>query len=76
MFLEIAHFIFQKERKSFKVKTLVGPHICLHANLTQDHQQLNSAFISRYIIGAVKKQLGTTPTGIIEIIKEKFNYNI
>ena len=60
----------------FEITRLEGEHSCLYLELTQDHSQLNSNFISIKIKNMVRVYPSVTMTLLQEIIRKQYDYNV
>ncbi|XP_031737534.1 uncharacterized protein LOC116402427 [Cucumis sativus] len=66
----------RKSHGLFEITKLQGEHSCLYSNLTQDHSQLDSNFMSVQIQNMVKADPTITVSVLMEIIKQQYGYGV
>ena len=60
----------------FDITVLEGEHSRLYSDLTQDHSQLDSNFMSVEIQNIVRVYPSVTVSMLVEIIKQQYRYNV
>ncbi|RVX01849.1 hypothetical protein CK203_019342 [Vitis vinifera] len=65
-----------KDMGMFRITKYKGPHTCVNPCINQDHSQLDSSFVSKYIETLVKAEMTITVTAIQAVVAEQFVYQI
>ncbi|XP_034674615.1 uncharacterized protein LOC117905866 [Vitis riparia] len=65
-----------KDTGMFRITKYKGPHTCVNPCINQDHSQLDSSFISKYIETLVKAEMTITVAAIQAVVAEQFGYQI
>ena len=60
----------------FRIKKYKGLHTCVNPCINQDHSQLDSSFVFKYIETLVKTQMTITIATIQAIVAKQFGYQI
>ncbi|KAL6318599.1 hypothetical protein AAG906_000677 [Vitis piasezkii] len=64
-----------KDTGMFRITKYKGPHTCVNPCINQDHSQLDSSFVSKYIETLVKAKMTITVVAI-QVVMEQFGYQI
>ena len=65
-----------KDTSMFRITKYKGPHTCVNPCINQDHSQLDSSFVFKYIETLVKVEMIITTTAIQAVVAEQFGYQI
>ncbi|RVW69911.1 Serine/threonine-protein phosphatase 7 long form-like [Vitis vinifera] len=65
-----------KDTGMFRITKYKGPHTCVNPCINQDHSQLDSSFVSKYIETLVKAEMTVTIGAIQAVVAEQFGYQI
>ena len=65
-----------KDTGMFRITKYKGPHTCVNPCINQDHSQLDSRFVSKYIETLVKTKMTITIVAIQVVVVEQFGYQI
>ncbi|KAL6314595.1 hypothetical protein AAG906_026935 [Vitis piasezkii] len=65
-----------KNTGMFRITKYKGPHTCVNPCINQDHSQLDSSFVSKYIETLVKAEMTVTIGAIQAVVAEQFGYQI
>ena len=59
-----------KDTGMFRITKYKGPHTCVNPCINQDHSQLDSSFVSKYIETLVKAEMTITVAAIQAVVAE------
>ena len=65
-----------KDTSMFRITKYKGHHTCVNPCINQDHSQLDSSFVFKYIETLVKVEMIITATAIQAVVAEQFGYQI
>ena len=65
-----------KDTSMFRITKYKGHHTCVNPCINQDHSQLDSSFVSKYIETLVKVEMTITVATIQAVVAEQFGYQI
>ena len=63
-----------KDTSMFRITKYKGHHTCVNPCINQDHSQLDSSFVFKYIETLVKVEMIITATAIQAVVAEQFGY--
>ncbi|KAL6318230.1 hypothetical protein AAG906_035737 [Vitis piasezkii] len=65
-----------KDTSMFRITKYKGPHTYVNLCINQDHSQLDSSFVSKYIETLVKAEMTIAIAAIQVVVAEQFGYQI